>query len=271
MLDVNGDGRQDLLGSVFQDEKGQTPPDVWSVFWLEWTGAKPTANDWIAHPIKRAYGTAYKEFWFGEKYDFVRFADVDRDGDLDIVANIEELRTPKSTKSKSILGIVWFENAEVLQVAHDDFSNGLDGGDGWKGAWDVSGNARVVPGRDGKGSRIELQGEASVTRLLEKPLEHGMLDFTWYAQGFEATDHLIVEVREVSSGSWINAQSMINGQDDDNIDHNETLSLARFGRVDGVRFRLNADAADDSAWVSDIVLRARTATKRYDLKPPLVQ
>lgn len=269
MLDVNGDGRQDLLGAIFQDNDGHTPPTVWSVFWLEWTGKAPTADGWVAHPIKRAYGTAYKNKWFGEKYDFVRFADVDRDGDLDIVANIEELRI-RSTMEQSILGVVWFENAGVRQVAHDDFSAGLGGGTGWAAAWEASPRAGVVRGaEDGTGPRVSLQGESSITRLLDKPLDHGMLDFTWFVQGFEDPDRLVVEVRDAASREWVVAQSMLNGQDNDGLEHNETLSLARFGPIDGVRFRLQADAEDDGARVGDIVLRARSDAKRYDLKPPL--
>lgn len=268
MLDVNGDGRQDLLGAIFQDNDGHTPPDVWSVFWLEWTGKTPTADGWVAHPIKRAYGTDYKNKWFGEKYDFVRFTDVDRDGDLDIVANIEELRI-RSTMEQSILGMVWFENAGVRQVAHDDFSAGLGGGTGWAAAWEASPRAAVVrAAEDGGGSQVSLQGEASITRLLEKPLDHGMLDFGWFVQGFEDPDRLLIEVRDAATKDWVVAQSMLNGQDND-VAHNETLSLARFGPVDGVRFRLQADAEDDGARVDDIVLRARTDQKRYDLKPPL--
>jgi hypothetical protein len=43
----------------------------------------------------------------GEKWDHLRTIDLDRDGDLDIVANTEEHHT---ADRKVIVGEVWFEN-----------------------------------------------------------------------------------------------------------------------------------------------------------------
>jgi hypothetical protein len=44
----------------------------------------------------------------GEKWDQILPADVDRDGDLDLMANVEEYN-----RLRSVLAVVWFENPRI--------------------------------------------------------------------------------------------------------------------------------------------------------------
>ncbi|AQG79054.1 hypothetical protein [Spirosoma montaniterrae] len=48
--------------------------------------------------------------WVGEKWDHCLFSDIDRDGDMDIVGNVEEHYRPVGGKNESVFSIVWFEN-----------------------------------------------------------------------------------------------------------------------------------------------------------------
>mgnify|MGYP000358182163 CR=1 FL=1 len=102
VVDLNGDGKLDLLGMATHSD-GVTRGDQASVFWMEYRGDAPRADNWITHPIKWGAGRPMQLSAFGEKWDQVAFDDVDRDGDLDILANCEE----------------WWEDAVELVAYHD--------------------------------------------------------------------------------------------------------------------------------------------------------
>ena len=89
--DIDGDGRLDLVGMLIHEE-GDLPGTKAAAFWMKYKGLEPRANNWTTHVIKWGSGKTMMlaGFGFGEKWDQVNFADVDRDGDQDIVANCEE-------------------------------------------------------------------------------------------------------------------------------------------------------------------------------------
>lgn len=107
--DVNQDGKLDIVGMLIHND-GKLPADKASVFWLEFTGEKPTADNWTFHAIKMGDGANTYHQWIGEKWDHCLFSDVDRDGDMDIVGNVEEHYRPVGGKNESVFSVVWFEN-----------------------------------------------------------------------------------------------------------------------------------------------------------------
>jgi len=108
--DINGDGRLDIVGMLIHDEEGNLPPDKASVFWMEWRGKKPQADNWITHVVKWSDGVNTGRKYRGEKWDHCRFADIDGDGDIDIVGNCEEHYTGSKSNRTTNIGVVWFEN-----------------------------------------------------------------------------------------------------------------------------------------------------------------
>lgn len=95
--DLSGDGKLDIVGaSIHRD--GRLPQDVAAVWWLE---QRP--EGWIPHVVKWGSGFLGLGTFNGEKWDQLLVLDVDGDGRLDIVANVEEFN-----RLRSILAVVWF-------------------------------------------------------------------------------------------------------------------------------------------------------------------
>jgi hypothetical protein len=119
VVDISGDGRLDLVGMLIHED-GDLPGTKAAAFWMEYEGPEPGADNWTTHTIKWGSGKTMilSIFGFGEKWDQVNFADVDRDGDLDIVANCEEwwedaiefrfFWDPRVDPQS--VSVVWFEN-----------------------------------------------------------------------------------------------------------------------------------------------------------------
>jgi hypothetical protein len=93
-IDVNKDGRMDLVFTCEQSEQGS------GVMWLS---RRTDGTGWDAHDIS---GTPGKQT--GIKFDRIELLDLDNDGDLDLMTTEE--RTP--------LGVIWYENPGAGSVAH---------------------------------------------------------------------------------------------------------------------------------------------------------
>jgi hypothetical protein len=122
IADLNADGRMDLVGMLIhannQPVIGQLPSNKAAVYLMTYAGKRPAADNWSTQVIKWGDGGAKGQKRFqGEKWDHCRFADVDRDGDLDIVGNCEE---HYDAKKKTIIGVVWFENPLISKLGHAD-------------------------------------------------------------------------------------------------------------------------------------------------------
>jgi hypothetical protein len=113
LVDVNEDGQMDLVGMLIHDFEGDLPADKASVYAMTYEGKEPRADNWTTHAIKWADGTKTGRKFRGEKWDHCRFADVDGDGDIDIVGNCEE---HYDAKRKTIIGVVWFENPRTANT-----------------------------------------------------------------------------------------------------------------------------------------------------------
>lgn len=109
LIDVNGDGRLDIVGALIHDTKGNLPADKASVFWMESKGDPFRPEDWVTHVIKWSDGVNTGKMGQGEKWDNLRFADVDGDGRIDIVGNCEEYYAVTNGNKTTQLGVVWFE------------------------------------------------------------------------------------------------------------------------------------------------------------------
>ncbi|MCX7750835.1 MAG: VCBS repeat-containing protein [Candidatus Bipolaricaulota bacterium] len=114
VADLNGDGLLDIVGaSIHRD--GLLPRDVAALWWLE-----QTAEGWAPRVIKWGSGFLGLGTFNGEKWDQLMVLDVDGDGDLDLVANVEEMN-----RLRSLLAVVWFENPSVRPAALPRGRNGL--------------------------------------------------------------------------------------------------------------------------------------------------
>ena len=106
--DIDGDGRPDILGMLIHYE-GFLPADKAAVFWMSYSGSNPESAEWKTNIIKWADGFIGIGTYNGEKWDQCIFEDVDRDGDMDIVANCEEYHTLGFV----FFAVVWFENPSL--------------------------------------------------------------------------------------------------------------------------------------------------------------
>lgn len=103
VADLNGDGRLDIVGALIHRD-GVLPKDRSAVFWMEQTAA----GNWLTHVIKWGDGFRGLGAFNGEKWDQLFPVDVDGDGDVDLVANVEEYN-----RLTAILAVVWFENLHL--------------------------------------------------------------------------------------------------------------------------------------------------------------
>ena len=110
LVDLDQDGKLDIVGMTIHNH-GYTPIGKASVFWMQYQGDEPGVDNWITRVIKWSDGFFDYSGYSGrgEKWDHMRFVDVDRDGDLDIVANCEEYYLTSENR-RTLLGVVWFEN-----------------------------------------------------------------------------------------------------------------------------------------------------------------
>jgi len=109
MADLNNDGKLDIVCMMIHNY-GYTPKGLASVYWMEFQGDIPGTDNWITHVIKWSDGMYSGRTWQGEKWDHCRFFDMDKDGDLDLIANCEEMYERKDEIKKTKIGVVWFEN-----------------------------------------------------------------------------------------------------------------------------------------------------------------
>jgi len=109
LVDLDQDGNLDIVGMTIHNY-GYTPLGKASVFWMQYQGDKPGVDNWTTRVIKWSDGFSTSHRWQGEKWDHMRFVDMDQDGDLDIVGNCEEYYTRENEKRETLLGVVWFEN-----------------------------------------------------------------------------------------------------------------------------------------------------------------
>jgi hypothetical protein len=107
-VDLNADGRLDILGMLIHND-GLLPGDKWSVFWMEHEPGRDW-TEWTTYPIKISDGYNSWDQWTGEKWDHALPVDVDGDGDLDIVGNVEEHHRKVDGEDRSFFSVVWFEN-----------------------------------------------------------------------------------------------------------------------------------------------------------------
>ena len=111
IADLNEDGKLDLIGATIHQD-GLMPSDKMALFWMEYIGDTPSADNWITHPIKWGAGYDGDNVFGGEKWDQYTFYDVDEDGDLDVIANCEEFHSEVENQRRVFIAVAWFENPQ---------------------------------------------------------------------------------------------------------------------------------------------------------------
>lgn len=112
IVDVDGDGHNDLLGALSRNDfhGGSIDTNKAAIFWMKCEGGNDVrSNNWVTFPIKRGSAPlpfSYGEKPGGEKWNRFFLQDLDADGDLDIIANCEEF---VGRDHYAPLSVQWFE------------------------------------------------------------------------------------------------------------------------------------------------------------------
>ena len=208
IVDINQDGKLDIFGMLVHEDR-TIPYELAAAFWMEWNGDGPAADNWTTHVIKWGSGQTMFLPTLGEKWDQVEFDDVDRDGDLDIVANCEEWWEDGGqfvpfwqSPGLSTVAVVWFENRlfetpyrfleqeGVVHIEAENYSNVYDGSWLERGAnvgygghgYMIDHNALITPER-GFGDTRGLEYTAEVTGGTYKIWVRRWIPSVWGARG----------------------------------------------------------------------------------------
>jgi hypothetical protein len=131
--------------------------------------------------------------------------------------------------------------------AVDDFSSTPNGGTGWGGSWNLTGNASIATGL------LQLTSNSGVAERVVNlsGVTDANLSFNWKADSFESGETAVVEI--YNGTSWITVMTISDGQDD-NIYHHASINLAGYtlGSSFKVRFRSLMVNANDFLYVGDL-------------------
>jgi hypothetical protein len=155
-----------------------------------------------------------------------------------------------------IRGGRYHEAVSISGLNGDGGGTDWGGGTGWSGAW--------TPGADtdtasyGGNTAARMLRDGSITRSLASGVSGGTLSFRWDVDGLNNSSE--IAYAEVYDGSWHTVWSMNNAGNagdgngtPDNL-QSENISLAAYGTVTRVRFRLDASGLGDYFFVDDVQL-----------------
>lgn len=116
VADLDDDGRLDLVGLTSQSGN-VLPGDRAAAFWMSYAGDTPRADNWTTQVIKWGSGRTMDTPDSGETWTDLELADLDADGDLDMVATCESWLLAGSVREftasradAATAAVRWFEN-----------------------------------------------------------------------------------------------------------------------------------------------------------------
>lgn len=227
IVDINQDGRLDLFGMLVHENR-TIPYELAAAFWMEWEGDAPRSDNWVTHVVKWGSGQTMFLPGLGEKWDQVEFDDIDRDGDLDIVANCEEWWEDGGQfvpfwqpPGLSTVAVVWFENrifeepyryaeeSGMVRIEAENYTDALDG------SWlERSSN----PGYEGHGYLVDhyihagppRQWEATHGLVYEVSVKGGAYRI-WVRRWVPSVWGTLGRGSEASDSAWIGVNGLLVG------------------------------------------------------------
>ncbi len=149
--------------------------------------------------------------------------------------------------------------APILQtIAEHNFpDSSWSSGTGWVAGWSTSGDYSLSTSVYNSSPRaMRLRTTGTATRAVDMTGVTGaQLVYQRRANSLDSGESAVVQISDDGGTSWQTVQTINDGQDD-NVWHQNTVSLAGYSMVNNfqVRFKINGNATNDYFYIDDITI-----------------